>query len=126
MIKVLIVDDIKILRECLRLAIEKEDRFNVVGTAADGKEAVEMTARLEPDIILMDLYMPVYSGYAAIKDIKAMRSKAKILVLTVDGNEKNIAQAFKDGADGYILKDICPEELSQAMLYTYNGIEYNP
>jgi DNA-binding NarL/FixJ family response regulator len=123
-IKVLIVDDIRILRECLSLAIEKQDEFEVVGCAADGKQAVEMTLRLNPDIVLMDLYMPVYSGCDAIRDIKAKRHKAKILVLTVDGNEKNIAQAFINGADGYILKDICPEELAEVMLSAYNGLDY--
>lgn len=124
MIKVLIVDDIKILRECLRFAIEMEEKFEVVGCAADGKEAVDMFLQLKPDIILMDLNMPVYSGYDAIKDIKALQSNTKILVLTVEGDEKNITQAFVNGADGYILKDISPEELSAAILNAYNGVDY--
>lgn len=124
MIKVLIVDDIKILRECLRLTIEKEDEFQVIGCASNGKEAVHMTLELNPDIILMDLNMPIYSGYEAIKDIKALQNNtSKILVLTVEGDEKNITQAFVNGADGYILKDICPEDLSTAIWNTYNGIE---
>lgn len=91
MISVLIVDDIKILRECLRLAIEKRPEFEVVGCAGNGKEAVEMTSRLHPDVIRMDLSMPVCSGYDAIRDIRSMGSKTKILVLTADGDEKNVA-----------------------------------
>jgi len=122
MIRVLIVDDMKLLRECLRLAIEQEDEFEVVGCAGDGREAVEMALRYNPDIILMDLNMPVYSGYEAIKDIKSLRNHIKILVLTVEGDKKNIAQAFLNGADGYVMKDICTEALSAAISNTYQGV----
>lgn len=124
MIKVLIVDDVKILRDCLRIAIEKEPGFTVVGCAKDGKEAVEMSLRLEPDIILMDLNMPVYSGLDAIQDIKIFSSNIKILVLTGEDDEKNMAAAFKSGADGYVLKDIDANSLSTVMSNAYYGEGY--
>ena len=124
MIKVLIVDDMKILRDCLRIAIEKEPGFTVVGCAKDGKEAVEMSLRLIPDIILMDLNMPVYSGFDAIRDIKALNGNIKILVLTGEDGEKNMTAAFKNGADGYVLKDIDAKSLSAVMSNAYYGEEY--
>ncbi len=124
MIKVLIVDDVKILRDCLRIVIEKEPGFTVVGCAKDGKEAVEMSLRLEPDIILMDLNMPVYSGLDAIRDIKILNSNIKILVLTGEDDEKNMAAAFKNGADGYVLKDIDANSLSTVMSNAYYGEGY--
>lgn len=124
MIKVLIVDDVKILRDCLRIAIEKEPGFTVVGCAKDGKEAVEMSLQLEPDIILMDLNMPVYSGLDAIQDIKILNSNIKILVLTGEDDEKNMAAAFKSGADGYVLKDIDANSLSTVMSNAYYGEGY--
>lgn len=124
MIKVLIVDAIKILRDCLRLAIEQDERFEVVGCAGDGKEAVELTSKLNPDVILMDLYMPVYSGFDAIRDIKALNNKIKILALTVENDENDMTQAFVNGADGYALKDIGLKELMAALLNIYNGIRF--
>lgn len=124
MIKVLIVDDMIILRECLRLAISQENEFQVVGCAANGKEAVEMNRKLNPDIILMDLNMPVYSGHEAILRIRKDYKACKILVLTVEGDEKNVTEAFKNGADGYVLKDIAPDELFQVMKKAYLEEKY--
>jgi DNA-binding NarL/FixJ family response regulator len=114
-IKVLIVDDMIILRDCLKLVISQEDDFQVVGTASDGQEAVWMYREFQPDIILMDLNMPIFSGHEAIAKIKLEDTHSKILVLTVDGDERNITKAFENGADGYVLKDISPEELFQVM-----------
>lgn len=74
MIKVMIVDDMKILRECLKMVIEQDDNFTVVGCAANGREAVEMSMLYIPDIILMDLNMPIYCGHDAIKDIKTFNN----------------------------------------------------
>lgn len=124
MIKVLIVDDMIILRECLRMAISQDSDLTVVGCAGDGKEAVEMSKELQPDVILMDLNMPVYSGYDAIIDIKKGNPYIKILVLSVEGDEKNIASAFRNGADGYVLKDIAPDDLFVVMKKAFAGEKY--
>lgn len=124
MIKVMIVDDMKILRECLKMVIEQDDNFTVVACAANGREAVEMSMLYIPDIILMDLNMPIYSGHDAIKDIKTFNNAIKILVLSVDGDEKNITRAFQNGADGYVLKNIDPMELFAAMKKAFKGEKY--
>lgn len=124
MIKVLIVDDMIILRESLKMAINQDSDLTVVGCAGNGKEAVEMSRELEPDVILMDLNMPVYSGHDAIVDIKKDNPYIKILVLSVEGDEKNITSAFKNGADGYVLKDIAPDELFAVMKKAFAGEKY--
>lgn len=124
MIKVLIVDDMKILRECLKLALESERKFEVVGCAGNGHEAIEFSVTYNPDVILMDLNMPICSGQEAIKAIKAVNKKVKILVLSSDDNGKSMKTAFRNGADGYVLKDIGSDELYQAIISAYNGRKY--
>lgn len=124
MVNVLIVDDMIILSECLRIAINQDPELNVVGCAADGKAAVEMSIELEPDIILMDLNMPVYSGNDAIIDIKRTKPYIKILVLSVDVSEKSITQAFINGADGYVQKNIAPKELIITIKKAVAGEKY--
>ena len=124
MIRILIADDIKILRECLSIAIGNEPGFEVVGCAGDGKEAIELSLKSDPDVILMDLNMPVCTGYDAIREIKRQNPEIKILVLTVEDEEKNMADAFKCGADGYVMKDIGHKELTGAIMSAYNGVKY--
>lgn len=124
MISILIVDDMKLLRETLKFIFEKDEEFNVIGTAENGIQAVEMYINLSPDIVLMDLNMPIYSGYEAIKDIKKINKNSKILVLTVEGDDKSIYQAFVNGADGYVLKDIGAKDLFEVIKNTYNGEKY--
>ena len=124
MIKVLIVDDMVILRECLKLVIGQNAELEVVGCAGDGKEAVDLCLKLKPDVILMDLNMPVYSGHDAILEIKKLDINTKILVLSVDGDERNVATAFRNGADGYVVKDIVPEELFAVIKKAVAGERY--
>ncbi len=124
MIKVLIVDDMVILRECLKLVIGQNSELEVVGCAGDGREAIDLCSKLKPDVILMDLNMPVYSGHDAILEIKKLNLDTKILVLSVDGDERNVATAFKNGADGYVLKDIVPEELFAVIKKAFAGEKY--
>lgn len=115
MIDVLIVDDMKILRESLKLVIGRMEGIHVVGCAANGMEAIQMTKDLKPSVVLMDLNMPIYSGYEAIVEIKHFNSRIKILVLTVEDSEEHITRAFINGADGYVLKDLNVEELATAI-----------
>lgn len=119
--KIIIVDDVKILRECLRMAVNKFFDYDVVGCAANGKEAIQMCKDKNPDVVLMDLNMPVCSGHEAIVEIKKNNKKTKILVLSAEGDEQNITEAFKNGADGYILKDIGPSELEIVLKKTIRG-----
>lgn len=124
MISILIVDDMKLLRESLKFVFEKDDEFKVVGSAENGIQAVEMYIELLPDVVLMDLNMPIYSGYEAIKDIKKLNGDSKILVLTVEDDDKSIYQAFINGADGSILKDIGADDLFEVIKTTYFGKKY--
>lgn len=121
MIKVLIVDDMIILRDCLSFAVGHDPELTVVGCASDGREAVQMSEKLSPDVILMDLNMPVYSGLSAIVDIKKNNPEIKILVLSTASDERNIAAAFRNGADGYVLKDIASQDLFVAIKKAFAG-----
>lgn len=112
MIKILIADDMQILRDLLKLTIEKDKEFFVVGCASNGKEAVEMASKTSPHIVLMDLNMPEYSGYEAIKEIKRIDENIKVIVLTVEDDEASVVEALENGADDYIFKNIAYEDLS--------------
>lgn len=124
MIDVLIVDDMRILRESLKLVISRMEGINVVGCGANGMEAVQMTKKLKPSVVLMDLNMPIYSGYDAILEIKKYNDRIKILVLTVEDSEQHITRAFINGADGYVLKDLDVEELETAIRRASSNEKY--
>jgi NarL family two-component system response regulator LiaR len=114
-IRVLIADDHPLVREGLRGLISAEPDMELVGEAANGAEAVEQAAALDPDIILLDLLMPVKSGLEAIIEIKQHDPEAKILVVTSFAEDEQIFPAIKAGALGYLLKDASPRELLQAI-----------
>ena len=114
-IRVLIADDHPLVREGLRGLISAEPDMELVGEAANGAEAVEKAAALDPDIILLDLLIPVKSGLEAIIEIKQHDPEAKILVVTSFAEDEQIFPAIKAGALGYLLKDASPRELLQAI-----------
>jgi len=114
-IRILIADDHTVVRHGLRALIATEPDLELVGEAADGVEAVEQTARLQPDVILMDMAMPRKTGLEAIYDIKRDDPQARILVLTSFAEDDHIFPAIKAGATGYLLKDAAPRELLQAI-----------
>ncbi|MHB8126155.1 MAG: response regulator transcription factor [Desulfitobacteriaceae bacterium] len=111
MIKVLIVDDQKLLRESLKNIIEHDDEIDVVGCAENGCEALRMCDELLPELVLMDIKMPVCDGVEGTKLIKARYSNIKVIILTTFDDDENVSRALEIGADGYILKDVTPEEL---------------
>ncbi|MEK4670968.1 response regulator transcription factor [Niallia sp. FSL R7-0271] len=113
--KVLIVDDHLMVREGLKLLVETSDRYSIIGEAQNGKEAITLTERLNPDVILMDLYMPIMSGLEAIKQIKRVKSNIPIVILTTYNEDKLMAEGIKAGAQGYLLKDTSLENLFQTM-----------
>lgn len=111
MIRVLVVDDHAILRDGIRSLLESQEDIEVVGEAADGSEAVESTARLLPDIVLMDISMPKTTGLEATRLIKERFPQVKVLILTQHDNREYIAPALIAGASGYVLKRAGRREL---------------
>ncbi len=114
-IRLLIADDHPIVRKGLRALMEDQPDIQVVGEAADGKEAVERARELKPDVILLDLMMPGKDGFYAIGEIKREQPNARILVLTSYFEDDQVFPAIKAGALGYLLKDSAPQELLQAI-----------
>jgi len=120
-IKILIVDDHAIVREGLRALIEGKVGLAVAGEAANGEEAIQLARVLQPDVILMDLVMPVKDGITAIREIKMLLPDARILVLTSFAEDEQVFAAIKGGALGYLLKDSTPAELVEAIHSVYHG-----
>jgi DNA-binding NarL/FixJ family response regulator len=121
MIKVLIVDDQIILRESLKFIIEQDSDINVVGLAGNGKEALSMCEKLNPDVVLMDIMMPECDGVEGTRLIKSKYETIKVIILTTFNDEKNVSTAIKNGADGYVLKDISPDQLILAIKSVFKG-----
>lgn len=126
-IRVLIVDDHAVVRQGLRTFLELQDDdpslppIRVVGEAANGVEAVDMALRLQPDVILLDLLMPEMDGIEAAARIVESCPRSRIVVLTSFGEEDKVFPAIRAGAQGYLLKDIAPDDLVQAVRAAYLG-----
>jgi two-component system response regulator NreC len=120
-IKVLVADDHAILRAGLMRLLENETDIEVVGEAENGREAVQKAQQLKPDIVLMDIGMPVLNGMEAIREIKKRNQDIKVLVLTVYDNEEYLFQAFQAGAAGYVLKKAADSELVNAIQVVIGG-----
>lgn len=119
-IRVLLGDDQRLLREGLRTILETEGDFEVVGEAADGVEAVELSLRLEPDLVLLDIRMPRMDGVEATRRIRAAGGPQVVILSTYDDDEF-IFEALKAGAVGYLLKDFPAEELIKALRTVHHG-----
>jgi DNA-binding NarL/FixJ family response regulator len=120
-IRVLLVDDHILLRKGLASVLTPERGFEVVGEASDGQEALERAQTLMPDLILMDIYMPGMSGLEATRRIKAVLPHVKIVILTVSEEDKDLFEAIKGGAQGYILKKIAPRALCTTLKSVFQG-----
>jgi NarL family two-component system response regulator LiaR len=120
-IRVFIAEDHAIVRKGLRALLATEADIDVVGEAADGREAVAEADRLRPDVILMDLVMPELDGIEAIRQVIAAWPHARILVLTSFATDDKVFPAIKAGARGYLLKDSSPEELVRAIHQVHRG-----
>jgi NarL family two-component system response regulator LiaR len=120
-IRVLVVDDHAIIRKGMRAVLDLIPDIELVGEAENGKQAITMDLDLHPDVVLMDLMMPEMDGIACIREIKARRPEARILVLTNFAGEDMIFPAIKAGAMGYHLKDSSPEALEEAIRQVFRG-----
>jgi DNA-binding NarL/FixJ family response regulator len=121
MIKVLIADDQKLLRESLKTIIETDREIQVTGCASNGQEAFELCGKALPDVVLMDVRMPDCDGVEGTRLIKEKYAGVKIVMLTTFEDEKNMAEALESGADGYIFKDVTPEELIRVIKNAAEG-----
>lgn len=120
-IKLLIVDDHIVVRQGLRGFLELLDDFEIIGEGSNGVEAVKLAAELKPDVILLDLVMPEMDGIEATRRIRLADPKARILILSSFSNDDNVLPAIRAGAMGYVLKDIDPDDLAEALRETYRG-----
>jgi DNA-binding NarL/FixJ family response regulator len=120
-IRVLLVDDHAVVRQGLRMFIEMQNDMEVIGEGANGIEAVELAARLNPDVILLDLIMPEMDGVEATRKILHGAPQSRVLILTSFGEDDKVFPAIRAGAQGYLLKDIQPRELIQAVRESYHG-----
>lgn len=121
MIRVLIVDDHHVVRRGLLFFLKTQKDIEVVGEGKNGKEAIELAEKLQPDIILMDLVMPEIDGIQATKKIKTKYPKIEILMLTSFSDRDHVLPAMEAGAAGYQLKDIEPDELVQSIRQIMRG-----
>ena len=121
MVRVLIVDDQSLIREGLSMMLSLYDTVTVVGEAKNGREAIGLLENVDIDLILMDIRMPIMDGVEATKIIKDKYPKIKVLILTTFNEDKYIFEGLKNGADGYLLKDLSSEELVKAIETVYQG-----
>lgn len=122
--RIVICDDQAITREGLAMLLNLEPDIEVVGMAEDGAQAVELTLRLMPDLVLMDLKMPGMNGATATRQLRTQAPQTKILVLTTYDDDEWVREAIRAGAAGYLLKDTSREELIKAVRGTVAGKSY--
>lgn len=120
-IRILLADDHTILRAGIRAVLEDEPDMVVIGEAEDGRTVVKLVCQLKPDVVLMDIAMPLLNGLEATRQIKNDCPQVKVLILSMHDNEEYIRQALVNGAMGYILKDATVHELLDAIHAVYKG-----
>jgi two-component system response regulator NreC len=123
-IRVLICDDHALFREGVKTILAAHPEFEIVGEAEDGREAIERAERLNPDVVLMDISMPVLKGFDATRRITKALPDMKVLILTVYDDEELVARCLDAGAAGYILKDSPPAQLTYAIQAVHQGQQY--
>lgn len=121
MIRLLIADDHEVIRFGLRLLLANEPDISVVGIAADGRTAVSIAVADSPDVVLMDLSMPVLDGFAATREITRVAPSVRVLVHTAYSGAPIIHEAFAAGAHGYLLKESSPQTLIDAIRAVHRG-----
>jgi two-component system response regulator NreC len=120
-IRILLADDHAILRDGIRALLSDETDLNVVGEAENGRQALEQARALRPDIVIMDIGMPLLSGLEATTQIRRDVPEARVLILTMHQNEEYLAHVLAAGASGYVLKDVAGRELVSAIRQVAGG-----
>ncbi|MFD7654234.1 response regulator [Actinosynnema sp. NPDC059797] len=126
-VRVVVVDDQRLVRESIAAVLDLQPGIAVVGTAGDGREAVEATGAHDPDVVLMDVRMPVLDGLDALGVLRARGCRARVVVLTTFDDEEYVVRALKAGASGYLLKDRPAAELAAAVRLAHAGVvQFDP
>ena len=120
-LRLLVVDDHALFRRGLVGLLDEIPGFQVVGQAADGAEALRLVEQSRPDVVLLDLNMPVMDGLDALRQIKARKPAPRVIMLTISQNEPDLLDAIRGGADGYLLKNTEPDDLRKAILRVAEG-----
>jgi two-component system, NarL family, nitrate/nitrite response regulator NarL len=115
-LRVLIADDHRLFAEALEAILAADDRIEVVGQAGDGSEAVKLARTLDPDLVLMDVSMPVLDGFEATREIRAKSEDTRVLMLTGSNSRADVDRSREVGASGYITKDRIASELVAAIV----------
>jgi DNA-binding NarL/FixJ family response regulator len=121
MIRVLLADDQELLRSGFRMVLAAQEGIEVVGEAGDGDEAVVLTGRLDPDVVLMDVRMPGVDGIEATRRLAAAAARARVLILTTFDLDEYAFSALRAGASGFLLKDVPPDQLTAAIRAVASG-----
>jgi len=120
-IRILLADDHALLRQGIKRVLNFEDDLEVVGEAEDGQEALARTLMLKPDILLLDINMPGLTGLDVTKQLKQARTRTKIIALTIHDSDNYVLELLKNGALGYLLKDVEPSVLIKAIHVVNEG-----
>lgn len=123
-ISILIADDHALVREGLKQIIELEKELEVIGLASNGDEAIKMSIQNSPDVILMDINMPILNGIEALRRLKDIGIKSRIIMLTIHDDREYLYETIKIGASGYVLKDADSDSLIKAIKDVNNGKTY--
>lgn len=122
--RIVLAEDHRILREGLRAILREETDLELVGEAADGREAISQVRALQPDLLILDLSMPRMDGLSALLEVKRVSPGTRVLIMTVHRTEEYVFQAIESGADGYLLKDSSASELLLAVRSVLSGERY--
>lgn len=123
-VKILIADDHSMVREGFRQLLQLEEDFEVVGEAANGQAALELIEELKPDVLLLDINMPIKNGLEVLEEIKNLKVKTRVLMLTIHNEVEYLIKAVEIGCNGYLLKDSSFQTLKDAITLVNSGESY--
>ncbi|MDE3001930.1 MAG: response regulator transcription factor [Gemmatimonadota bacterium] len=123
-LRVVIADDHSVVRQGIRGVLEQIEDLEVIGEAGDGAEALAMVSELSPDVVVLDVNMPEKSGLEVTMELREEAHPARVLILSMHDDPEYVLQAVRSGADGYVLKDVSPAELRDAVAAVHEGRDY--
>lgn len=124
MLKIMLVEDNTLIRNGIKVLLESEEGFDIVGEAGNGQDALELVHMAQVDLVLTDINMPIMDGIELIEEMKLLGSDIPIIVLSMVASHMHVSQAFMKGAAGYLLKNISSEELIFALKHIAQGNKY--